>query len=78
MDDKDRIQEILERLVRIETKMDNYNEFKNKTDEAYNMSSQNTKDIIDIKTNLKKLFWTGAGLAIAIISFFIKTTVFHK
>ncbi|MCY6355368.1 hemolysin XhlA family protein [Clostridium sp. ZS2-4] len=54
-------QEILERIVRIETKIDSYNSTKEKADTAYNKACQNEKDISEIKDNMKWLWRTIAG-----------------
>lgn len=59
MENNDIIQEILERVVRMETKLDNYNALKDKADEAFTTSKQNSKDISDIKDNVKWLWRTG-------------------
>lgn len=58
---ENQIQEILERLVRMETKLDNYNALKDKADDAFNASKQNTKDITEIKDNIKWCWRTIIG-----------------
>jgi hypothetical protein len=66
-------QEILERIVRIETKIDGYNATKEKTDQAFNIAIQNSKDIQEIQDNLKWLWRTTTGaLIIAAITAAIK------
>jgi len=67
MENNDVIQEILERVVRMETKLDNYNALKDKADEAYTESKQNSKDIGEMKDNIKWLWRTGLGAVIIII-----------
>lgn len=67
MENADVIQEILERVVRVETKIDNYNALKDKTDEAFTTSKQNSKDISDIKDNVKWLWRTGLGAVIIVV-----------
>ncbi|WP_125153083.1 hemolysin XhlA family protein [Clostridium rectalis] len=67
-------QEILERIVRIETKIDGYNSTREKADMAYTRACQNEKDISEIKDNQKWLWRTIAGAIIlgtigAIITF---------
>lgn len=62
--DKDIQQEILERIVRIETKIDSYNSTKEKADMAYIKACQNEKDIAEIEDNLKWLWRTIAGAII--------------
>lgn len=67
------IQEILERIVRIETKIDGYNSTREKADAAFMKATQGEKDITEIKDNVKWLWRTVAGaLIIGFISTFIK------
>ncbi|KAJ51107.1 hypothetical protein BD780_000229 [Clostridium tetanomorphum] len=73
--DKDIQQEILERIVRIETKIDSYNSTKEKADMAYIKACQNEKDIAEIEDNLKWLWRTIAG---AIILGIISTIITFK
>ena len=61
MGTEDRVQEILERVVRIETKIDGYNHLREKVDKAYSLSRQNERDIKEIKDNSKWLWRTLAG-----------------
>lgn len=68
-------QEILERIVRIETKIDGYNSTREKADIAYNKACQNEKDITEIKDNQKWLWRTIAG---AIILGLISTLITFK
>lgn len=77
MDDKDnKIQEILERLVRMETKLDDFTSLREKAEDAYTASKQNIKDISEIKESLKKVTYGCAAMAVAIIGFFLKITLF--
>lgn len=73
--DKDIQQEILERIVRIETKIDSYNSTKEKADMSYIKACQNEKDIAEIEDNLKWLWRTIAG---AIILGIIGTVITFK
>ncbi|KAJ49287.1 hypothetical protein BD780_003226 [Clostridium tetanomorphum] len=57
-------QEILERIVRIETKIDGYNSTREKADCAYTKACQNEKDIAEIEDNMKWLWRTIAGAII--------------
>ncbi|WP_251861032.1 hemolysin XhlA family protein [Clostridium sp. Marseille-Q2269] len=57
-------QEILERIVRIETKIDGYNSTREKADVAYNKAMENEKDIAEMKDNQKWLWRTIAGAII--------------
>lgn len=63
--EKDFEREVLERLTKIETKLDNYRNMQEKTEEAHTLSKQNEKDIEEIKEKLK---WITRTIAAAIIS----------
>ncbi len=58
---EDRIQEILERVVRIETKIDGYNHLREKLDKTYGLTKQNERYINEIKESNKWLWRTIAG-----------------
>ena len=68
--------EVLERLTKIETKLDDYTNIREKTEEAYTLSKENEKDISDINDKIKWLSRTIAGAIIGgiigIIFTFIK------
>lgn len=68
--------EVLDRLIKIETKLDDYANIREKTEEAYTLSKENEKDIADINDKIKWLSRTIAGAIIAgiigIIFTFIK------
>lgn len=64
--------EILERLVRLETKIDGYNQLRERVDATHSLATQNDKEISEIKDNQKWLWRTIAG---AIILGFIATFV---
>jgi F0F1-type ATP synthase assembly protein I len=68
--------EVLERLTKIETKLDDYANIREKTEEAYTLSKENEKDISDINDKIKWLSRTIAGAIIGgiigIIFTFIK------
>ena len=53
--------EVLERLTKIETKIDDYNKTKTTSEEAYNLSKSNEKDIDEINDKIKWLSRTVAG-----------------
>lgn len=57
--------EVLTRLTKIETKLDDYSKNKERTDEAYNLSKENEKDIADINEKIKWITRTIAGAVIA-------------
>lgn len=57
--------EVLDRLTKIEAKLDDYNIMKEKTDDAHNLSIQNERDIDEIKDKIKWLSRTIVGAIIA-------------
>lgn len=59
--EKDFEREVLERLTKIETKLDDYTNFRNKTEEAYSLSKENEKEIEEIKERTKWLSRTVIG-----------------
>lgn len=61
MDNKQFEREVLERLTKIETKLDDYGSFRDKTEEAYSLSKENEKDIDEINDKIKWLSRTIAG-----------------
>lgn len=67
------LMEILERVARVETKIDTYNNYREKTETALSKSKQNERDIAEIKDNLKWLWRTFAGaLIVGFIAYFVK------
>lgn len=56
--------EVLERLAKIETKIDDYTNIKDKTEEAHTLSRENRKDIDEINDKLKWITRTIAGTII--------------
>ena len=84
MEDKDKFEEILQRLTKIETKLDDFGNLRNKSEAAYSVSKENVKDIADVKNDVKdinkkmeKITYVIIAYLIAIIGFFIKITFFH-
>lgn len=70
---EDKIMEILERVVSIETKIDSYNNLREKLDKTYGLARQNQKDVLEIKDNTKWLWRTIAGtILVAILGAIIK------
>ena len=63
--EKDFEREVLERLAKIETKLDNYGNMQEKTEQAFSLSKENEKEIEEIKEKLK---WITRTIAAAIIS----------
>jgi len=69
----DTIREILERVVRMETKLDDINSVRNKSNDALNVSTQNKISIAEMKDNIKWLWRTGLGAVIvALVVAFLK------
>lgn len=62
--EKDFEREVLERLTKIETKLDDYTSMREKTEEAYSLSKENEKEIEEIKEKLKWITRTIAGAII--------------
>lgn len=70
---EDKIMEILERVVSIETKIDGYNNLRDKLDKTYGLARQNQKDINTIADNNKWLWRTIAGaILVGILAELIK------
>ena len=71
--------EVLTRLAVIESKLDGYQNMKEKSEMAYNTSLQNKEDIKEIQDNNKWLFRTAIGACItsviSIIVMFVKTGI---
>lgn len=72
------VQDMIERLVRIETKLDNYESLrekadaaKDKADAAYALASGNADDIKDIKATNKWSWGYMIGLGVTIIGYFL-------
>lgn len=72
------MQDMIERLVRIETKLDNYESLREKADSAkdradaaYAIAVGNAEDIKEIKANNKWSWGYMIGLGITIIGYFI-------
>ena len=64
--------EVLDRLTKIEAKLDDYSIIKGRTDEAYNLSRQNEKDIDEIKDKIK---WISRTVAASIVTIVIGAIV---
>lgn len=56
--------EVLSRLAVIESKLDDYNNIKTKSEDAYVMGKENTKDIEEIQEKLKWITRTIVGALI--------------
>lgn len=57
--------EVLTRLTKIETKLDDYNNIRQKTEDAYASSRENSKEIDELKDKLK---WITRTLVSAILT----------
>ena len=64
MDNRNFETEVLTRLTIIETKLDDYNRIKEKSDIAYNLSNENKKEIDEIKDKIKWISRTIVGAII--------------
>lgn len=64
--------EVLDRLTKIETKLDDYNRIKEKTDEAHNLSKENGKEIEEIKDKIR---WLSRTITASIITIVIGAIV---
>lgn len=53
--------EVLTRLTKIETKLDDYNNIRQKTEEAYTQSRENEKELEEIKDKIKWITRTIVG-----------------
>lgn len=72
------VQDVVERLVRIETKLDNYESLREKADaakdladHAYSLAVTNAEDIKEMKANNKWSWGYMIGLGITIIGYFL-------
>jgi hypothetical protein len=56
--------EVLTRLTKIETKLDDYTRIREKTEDAYTMSNENKKDIEELQDKIKWITRTVVGALI--------------
>lgn len=73
MEDKT-LQDVVERLVRIETKIDNYESIRDRAEQAYSLAMNNADDLKEVKANNKWAWTFIIGLGITIISYLIIKT----
>lgn len=75
--EKDFEREVLERLTKIETKLDDYTRTREKVDTAYTQSNENKKDIQELQDKIKWISRTTIGAVltglISLIYALIKT-----
>lgn len=64
MENKGFEREVLERLAKIETKLDDYGNMREKTEEAHSLSKRNEKEIEEINEKIKWLSRTITGALI--------------
>ncbi len=64
-------QEVLERLARIETKLDNYESIREKAEQAYLIALNNADDIKEIKANNKWAWGFMLTLAVTVIGYIL-------
>lgn len=65
------LQEVVERLVRIETKLDNYELLRDKAEQAYLKSLSNAEAIKEIKANNKWAWGYMITLGIAFVGYLL-------
>lgn len=65
--EKDFEREVIERLTKIETKLDDYNSTKDKAEEAFTKATKNEEEINEIKDKMKWLARTIVGAIIPIV-----------
>ena len=62
--EKDFEMEVLARLTKIETKLDDYSKLRDKTEEAYNLSKENERDVQEMQDKIKWISRTTIGAVI--------------
>lgn len=65
------LREVLERLARIETKLDNYESVRDKAEQALLLARTNTKSIEDIKSTNKWAWGYMIALGLGVVSYFL-------
>lgn len=77
--EKDFETEVLTRLTKIETKLDDYTRIREKTEDAYTISHENKKEIEELQDKIKWISRTCIGAiltgAISLIYALIKTKI---
>lgn len=64
---KDFEKEVITRLTKIETKLDDYKKIEQNSCDALNLSKQNEKDILEMKENSKWLWRTVLGSIVVFV-----------
>ena len=62
--EKDFETEVLTRLTKIETKLDDYSRMRDKTETAYNLSKENEREITELQEKIKWITRTVIGAII--------------
>jgi len=65
------LHDVVERLVRIETKIDNYESIRDRAEQAFSLAVNNAEDIKEVKANNKWAWGFIITLGIAIVSYLI-------
>ncbi|MCT0486832.1 hemolysin XhlA family protein [Lactococcus cremoris] len=68
---EEKSEEVVERLARIETKLDNYGSIREKAEQAHLIALNNAEDIKEIKANNKWAWGFMLTLAVTIIGYII-------
>lgn len=66
--------EVLTRLTKIETKLDDYNNMKIKTEDAFNLSKENEKEITELQEKIK---WISRAVVGAILTGLVGIVLFY-
>ena len=66
--------EVLTRLTKIETKLDDYNNMKIKTEDAFNLSKENEKEITELQEKIK---WISRAVVGAILTGLVGIVIFY-
>ncbi|MCT4453595.1 holin [Lactococcus cremoris] len=72
---EEKSEEVVERLARIETKLDNYGSIREKAEQAHLIALNNAEDIKEIKANNKWAWGFMLTLAVTIIGYLITKTL---
>lgn len=73
MAEKDILNELLERVVRIETKIDGYNNLREKVDKTYGIAINNKESIKEMKDSQTWLWKTVIGaIILSFLTYFLK------
>ena len=66
--------EVLTRLTKIETKLDDYNNMKIKTEDAFNLSKENEKEITELQEKMK---WISRAVIGAVLTGIVGIVLFY-